>query len=60
MTHSTYIARIKRALRLDPKTKQRIIEGIQTEIQLSLDAGMTIDEAIEKLGQPREVANEYN
>ena len=60
MTRNTYIARIKRGLRLDPKTKHRIIEGIQTEIQLSLDAGMSIDEAIEKLGQPKEVANEYN
>ncbi len=60
MTRNTYIARIKRALRLDPKTKHRVIEGIQTEIQLSLDTGMTIDDAIEKLGQPREVANEYN
>ena len=60
MTRDSYIAKIKRKLRLDRKTKQRVIEGIQTEIQLLLDAGVSIEGAIEKLGSPKEVAGEYN
>ena len=60
MTRDSCIAKIKRKLRLDRKTKQRVIEGIQTEIQLLLDAGVSIEGAIEKLGSPKEVAGEYN
>ena len=60
MTRKAYISKIKLNLQLDRKTKQRVIEGIQTEIQLLLDAGTTLEDAIEKLGSPKEVANEYN
>lgn len=60
MTRRAFIAKIKRNLHLDSKTKNRVVEGIQTEIQLSLDAGLSINEAIEKLGQPKDIAGEYN
>ena len=60
MTRDSYLTKIKQRLHLDRRTKQRVIEGIQTEIQLLLDEGATLEEAVDKLGSPKEIARDYN
>jgi uncharacterized membrane protein len=60
MTRKSYISRIKKYLFLDKKTKMRIVEGIQTEIQVALDNGETLDVVIARMGSAKEVAAEYN
>ena len=60
MTRNMYILKLKNRLHLDRKTKMRVIEGIQTEIQVLLDKGLPFDACVEQIGSPKEVADDYN
>ena len=60
MNRDTYVKTISRKLRLDPGTRKRVIEGIQTEIQLLLDKGSSFNAAQDIIGPPDKVAEDYN
>ena len=60
MKNKVYISKVNRYLHLDRKTKKRIIEGLQTEIQLALDNGESIDDILNQMGSAKDVADDYN
>lgn len=60
MDYNSYVKRIKRRLHVDEKTKRRIVEGIEAEIQHALDGGESLDDIQTRMGAPKGVAAEYN
>nr|WP_317283982.1 hypothetical protein [uncultured Sellimonas sp.] len=56
----TYVNSIEKHLRLPLELKARINSDIGTEIHMKLEAGKTVDEILEEMGTPKEVAERFN
>jgi nucleoid DNA-binding protein len=50
MNYNVYISKVKKHLRLDEKTRKRVIEDLKNEIQLALDNGESIEKYFEPYG----------
>lgn len=55
-----YRNQIERRLRLDRKTRQRIMADFGSDLQSRLDAGQTLEQIKSELGGPEQVAAEFN
>lgn len=56
----SYVNAIERRLRLPLKMKQRLNMDLGTDIHARLESGKSVDEVIEELGTPEEVARRLN
>ena len=55
-----YLRQLKRELKTDQETKKKIIEDIRSDIEMHISNGKTAKEAMEIVGEPKEVAKEFN
>ena len=55
-----YLRQLKRELKTDRETKKKIIEDIRSDIEMYISNGKTAKEAMEIVGEPKEVAKEFN
>ena len=55
-----YVNTLERNLRIPLKMKARINEDIGTEIHLKLEEGKSIDDVLQEMGNPEEVAERFN
>lgn len=60
MKYNQYITTLKRHLRVDRKTKKRIIKSLYEEVQFSLDNGENIDDILNRMGSADRMAKDYN
>lgn len=55
-----YIKKLEKALKTEPKIKEQIISDIRSDIEIRIANGESIENVIENLGSPKEVASEFN
>lgn len=55
-----YANQVKRHLRVDHKTKKRIVEGLMAEFQYALSNGETESEILTRMGAASQMAADYN
>lgn len=58
--YERYLAKVKFHLRVDKKTKNRIIDGLRTEMEYAIENGESSDELFKRMGSPEEMARSYN
>ncbi len=59
MTRDEYIKRIVRQLDCDRAKKKRIQSDLESDINMALDSGETMEEIIDRMGAPEEIAGEF-
>lgn len=55
-----YAKQVKRHLRVDRKTKERIVEGLMAEFEYALSNGETENEILTRMGAASQMAADYN
>ena len=55
-----YLANVRIRLHVDKKNRERIINGLRTEIEYALEKGESIENILKRMGSPAEMANSYN
>lgn len=55
-----YLKQLRRKLKTDNKTKEKILSDIRSDIEIHISNGKTVEEAINRLGSPTEVAEDFN
>ncbi len=60
MTLNQYLEEIMRRLALPKATKKRIRQDLEQDIQSAIEHGETLEQAIQRIGRPEDVARDFN
>jgi len=55
-----YLKRLKKELKVESDIKKKILEDIRSDIDMHIKNGKTEEEVIQMLGDPRELARDFN
>lgn len=55
-----YLKQLEKALKVEPKIKEKIISDMRSDFEMYIAAGDTIEQIIGKIGSPEDVANDFN
>lgn len=56
----SYLRQVKKALKTEPMIKDKIISDLRSDIDNLIENGLTVEQAINKIGKPKELAADFN
>lgn len=56
----SYLKQLRKELKTEPEVKSKIIDDIRSDVEMHIADGKTVEQAIEIIGKPKEVAKEFN